>query len=162
MPTKTPLWIIATVSLATAAMAQTSTTADRWWKPELDATTAAPQHHKVLLENDDVRVLEVTVAPGEREPLHVHRYPAVMYVDASPHLIEHLQDGSSRDLGTRPPGTRWMPVAQGHAMENVGTVPLHAIRVELKKSHQGAFSDSDCFKRPPVTPGTPPVSTAPD
>lgn len=111
-----------------------STGADQWWKPELDATTAAPDNHKVLFENDEVRVLEVTVAPGTREPMHVHRYPAVIYVDSTSHLIEHLQDGSSHDVGVRPSGVRWLPVAQGHAMENVGTLPLHAIRVELKKS----------------------------
>lgn len=112
-----------------------STGADRWWTPELDATTAAPGNHKVLFENDQVRVLEVTVAPGTREPMHVHRYPAVIYADSTSHLIEHLQDGSSRDVGVpHPGGVRWLPVAQGHAMENIGTVPLHAIRVELKKS----------------------------
>jgi hypothetical protein len=66
--------------------------------------------------------------------MHVHRYSAVIYADSSPHMIEHLQDGSSHDLGVRPAGARWLPVAQGHAMENVGTTPLHAIRVELKKS----------------------------
>lgn len=126
------------VSLAagSVAMAQ-STGTDRWWRPELEATVAAPQHHKVLLENDEVRVLEVTVEPGVREPLHVHRYPAVMIIDTSPHMVEHLQDGTSRDLGVRPPGVRWFPVVQGHAMENVGSVPLHAIRVELKKSQGG-------------------------
>jgi mannose-6-phosphate isomerase-like protein (cupin superfamily) len=122
------------VTASVAAMAQSANNFDRWWKPELDATTAAPDNHKILFENDDVRVLEVAVAPGTREPLHVHRYPAVMYVDSSPHLVEHLQDGTSRDLGSRPPGARWMPIAQGHAMENTGNVPLHAIRVELKKS----------------------------
>ena len=30
------------------------------WDPELDAVKAAPKHHKVLFENDRVRVLEVT------------------------------------------------------------------------------------------------------
>jgi len=39
---------------------------DRWWKPELDAVTAAPNNHKVLFENDEVRVLEVTIAPHTR------------------------------------------------------------------------------------------------
>lgn len=62
-----------------------STGADRWWTPELDATTAAPGNHKVLFENDEVRVLGVTVAPGTREPMHVHRYPAVIYVDSTSH-----------------------------------------------------------------------------
>jgi len=107
---------------------------DRWWRPELDATVAAPQNHKVLLENDEVRVLEVTIAPGTREPLHVHRYPSVIYLQSSPHLVEHLQDGTVRDLGTRPGGVRWLPIAQGHFLENVDSFPLRAIRVELKKA----------------------------
>jgi hypothetical protein len=38
----------------------------------MDAVAAAPGNHRVLLENDRVRVLEVTVNPGEREPLHAH------------------------------------------------------------------------------------------
>jgi hypothetical protein len=127
------LAVAISMSLVTVVVAQT-VLADRWWKPDLDATTAAPQNHRILFENDEVRVLEVNVAPGAREPMHVHRFPAVIYIDSSPHMIEHLQDGSSRDLGVRPPGARWLPVSQGHAMENVGTIPLHAIRVELKKS----------------------------
>jgi quercetin dioxygenase-like cupin family protein len=107
---------------------------DRWWKPELDATVAAPGNHRVVFENDEVRVLEVTVPPGTREPLHVHRLPAVIYLESSPHLIEHLQDGGVRDLGARPGNVRWLPVSQGHAMENVDSFPLRAIRVELKKA----------------------------
>lgn len=34
------------------------------WPDALDATVAAPQNHKVVLENERVRVLEVTVQPG--------------------------------------------------------------------------------------------------
>jgi hypothetical protein len=107
---------------------------DRWWRPELDATAAAPENHKVLLENEEVRVLEVSIVPGTREHLHVHRYPSVIYLESSPHLIEHLQDGSIRDLGVRPKGVKWLPIAQGHYLENVDTFPLHAIRIELKKA----------------------------
>jgi len=114
--------------------ARSDGSADRWWRPELDAIVAAPENHKVLLENDEVRVLEVTVRPGTSERLHVHRYPSVIYVESSPHLIEHLQDGSAHDLGTRPSGVHWLPVAQGHFMENVDSFPLRAIRIELKKA----------------------------
>jgi hypothetical protein len=106
---------------------------DRWWRPELDPVVAAPANHKVLIENDDVRVLEVTVPPHTREPLHVHRWPAVIVVETSPHLVEHLQDGATRDLGPRQRGAIWLPVAQGHGIENVDDVPLKAIRVELKR-----------------------------
>jgi hypothetical protein len=107
---------------------------DRWWTPALDATTAAPENHKILLENDEVRVLEVSIPPHSQERMHVHRYPATIYIDSSPHMIEHLQDGTSHDLGTRPPGARWLPIAQGHYLENLDSIPLHAIRVELKKA----------------------------
>ena len=34
------------------------------WDPALDAVTAAPDHHKVLFENDQLRVLEVTLEPN--------------------------------------------------------------------------------------------------
>jgi hypothetical protein len=38
-----------------------------------DAVQAAPESHKVLFENTFVRVLQVQVAPGTREPMHHHR-----------------------------------------------------------------------------------------
>ncbi len=49
---------------------ETRSNFDRWWKPELDAVTAAPQNHKILFENDEVRVLEVSIPPHSQEPLH--------------------------------------------------------------------------------------------
>ncbi len=42
------------------------------WPESLDATTAAPNHHEVLLENDRVRVLDTRIGPGERTPVHTH------------------------------------------------------------------------------------------
>jgi quercetin dioxygenase-like cupin family protein len=40
-----------------------------------DAIASAPDHHKVLLENESVRVLETRIAPGERTPVHAHHWP---------------------------------------------------------------------------------------
>jgi hypothetical protein len=51
------------------------------WPDDLDACIAAPASHHVLFENDAVRVLEVIIEPGTREPLHTHRTPSVMIVD---------------------------------------------------------------------------------
>lgn len=50
------------------------------WPPELDALVAAPQPHRLLLENDAVRVLDTRIAPGETVPLHTHRWPGRLYV----------------------------------------------------------------------------------
>jgi quercetin dioxygenase-like cupin family protein len=44
-----------------------------------DPVTTSPQFYKVLLDNDQVRVLEYRLKPGEKEPMHSH--PAgVVYV----------------------------------------------------------------------------------
>ena len=51
------------------------------WSPELDAVVAAPAHHKVLYEDDFIRVLSVSIAPGAVEPPHHHRWPSVFVID---------------------------------------------------------------------------------
>ena len=45
-----------------------------------DAVDAAPQSHKVLFENAIVRVLQVEVAPGTKEPMHHHRWPSIFVI----------------------------------------------------------------------------------
>ena len=54
-------------------------------KPDsTDAVTAAPANHKVILENDTVRVLEATVPLHSREVPHTHFWPAVFFEQTSP------------------------------------------------------------------------------
>ena len=47
------------------------------------AATAAPNSHRVLLEDEKIRVLRVEVAPGTTEPVHDHRWLSVMYFEQS-------------------------------------------------------------------------------
>jgi hypothetical protein len=54
------------------------------WPPHLEALVAAPTNHRLLHEDDEARVLEITVQPGERENLHHHRWPSIMVVLARP------------------------------------------------------------------------------
>jgi hypothetical protein len=51
------------------------------WDPTLDAVAAAPRHHRVLFENDRLRVLEVALDPNDEEPVHHHRWPSVFVLD---------------------------------------------------------------------------------
>ena len=48
---------------------------------DMDALLAAPASHRVLLENDRVRVLGVVIEPRTREPEHAHQAASVMIVD---------------------------------------------------------------------------------
>ena len=109
------------------------------WPDSLDAVAAAPQNHKVVLENERVRVLEVTVRPGEKEPLHMHRMPSVMYVMAEDNIRDYDADGKvlydSRTDKAPPktPYTIWMEPQAPHRVENLSKKPLRLLRVELKQ-----------------------------
>jgi putative transposase len=50
--------------------------AEPWpWPDSLDALAAAPESHRLLFENDAVRVLETRIAPGQATQVHTHRWP---------------------------------------------------------------------------------------
>ena len=71
------------------------------WSPCLDAVIAAPRNHRVLMEDETIRVLEVTVDPGEREALHHHRWPSLMVVLARPSYVNRDARGTSLPRGKR-------------------------------------------------------------
>ena len=48
-----------------------------------DAVVAAPENHKVILENDTVRVLEATVPLHSKEVPHTHFWPSVFFEQTS-------------------------------------------------------------------------------
>lgn len=109
------------------------------WPDSLDAIVAAPQNHKVVLENDKVRVLDVTVQPGEREPVHGHKWPSVLYIMSEDNIRDYDAEGkliydSTTDKNKRtPPYTEWMEPQAPHAVENLSKTPLRLLRVELKQ-----------------------------
>ena len=118
---------------------QTGNPAD--WPPELDAVIAAPANHKILLENDHVRVLEVTLGPGELEPLHHHRWPSALHITAMGHFIDRNADGEiifdTREMDGPPPLplTMWKDAEAPHSVENLSeTETIRLIRVELKQA----------------------------
>ena len=50
------------------------------WPEELDALTAAPEHHKLLFENESVRVLDACIPLGEITDVHKHKWPSSLYI----------------------------------------------------------------------------------
>ena len=123
------------------------------WPESLDAVHAAPDSHKVLFENSMIRVLEVRVPPGKKEPFHVHPWPSIfIYLDSggpSGAQRYYNKDGKITHDHPRlerppinPPEWRihWMEPEPLHAIENMETVEssrtlpyrLPTIRVEFK------------------------------
>jgi quercetin dioxygenase-like cupin family protein len=106
--------------------------------PTHDAMKAAPAHHKLLLENVSVRVLETRILPGERAAVHSHPWPAVQYVVSFSDFIRYDPEGKvlvdSRNMVSKPaPGTAlWSPPVPLHYIQNVGATDLLVIAVEIK------------------------------
>ena len=108
------------------------------WPADLDALVAAPDHHRVLLENDRVRVLDTRIAPGERTPVHTHQWSAVHSILSWSAFVRRDADGAvlvdtrAADSAPKPPAVLWGEPLGPHSLENVGSTPLHVISVELK------------------------------
>ena len=104
----------------------------------LDAMTAAPDHHRILFENDSVRVLDTNLPAGERTSVHAHEWPAVLYVLSWSDFIRRDAEGAVLvDSRERPrPGSGaglWIEPLPPHSVENVGASDLHIIAVEVKR-----------------------------
>ena len=103
----------------------------------LDPATSNPEHYTVVFENDRVRVLEYTDAPGDRTTPHEHP-DSVMYTLSS--FRRRLVSGEAqRDVELSAGTVGWLP-AQEHHGENIGDTPTHVLFVELKES--GAAGES--------------------
>ena len=104
---------------------------------ELDGAVVAPKNHKVLFENDAVRVLETVIEAGEVTPVHTHLAPQVMYVVSPSTFIRRDEHGAtmvdtSADSSFVLPTVLWSPGLGRHSIENTGPNPLVVIGVELK------------------------------
>lgn len=98
-----------------------------------DPAKVAPKTHKVLLENDQVRVLDIRVAPGQKVPMHSH--PGYVVYALTPYKVKFTSpDGKSAIVEGKAGEATWRD-AETHAPENVGTKELHVLNIELKASH---------------------------
>jgi quercetin dioxygenase-like cupin family protein len=95
-----------------------------------DPAKLSPQYYKVLLENDQVRVLEYRLKPGEKEPMHSHT-TGVLYIFGDAKLRTTYPDGKSEESAGGSGEAHWRnPVT--HALENIGNTEAHALAVDLK------------------------------
>jgi quercetin dioxygenase-like cupin family protein len=105
----------------------------------LDAMSAAPDHHRVLLENENVRVLDTQLGPGEQTPIHAHEWPAALYVISWSDFVRYdpegrvLVDSKAMSVSPSPGQAIWSAPLPPHFVRNVGGSDLRIIAVELKQ-----------------------------
>ena len=108
------------------------------WPEELDALKAAPQHHKLLFENESVRVVDACIPPGDITQIHTHKWPSSVYILSWSDFIRYDKEGNilldSRNLAVSPASATalWSEPLIPHALKNIGATDLHVISVEIK------------------------------
>jgi len=96
-----------------------------------DPVTVSPNIYKVILDNDQVRVLEIHLKPGEKSPMHSHPN-SIVYALSSGTVRFTGEDGKTNDSKLEKGECLWRP-AEKHSPQNIGKTEVHAIQIELKK-----------------------------
>src|SRR5580658_7462662 len=90
------------------------------WPDSLDALEAAPRHHKLVLDNDRVRVLDTHIPVGDRVPVHTHRWPAGYYTISGGDFVRYDPDGNVLL------DTRIRPLPAGEPARYIESLPPHS------------------------------------
>jgi hypothetical protein len=118
----------------------------KWnWPDSLDALVAAPVNHKLVFENEEFRILEVTVNPGQLDPIHTHKGESIVWgVMTSPIVYNTFGLDSNNKLTlvkkdtiiVKPEelnkGIREYPEPP-HSVQNIGKDTFRLYRIEYKR-----------------------------
>jgi hypothetical protein len=115
-----------------------------------DSVLAAPNNYRLLYEDGHVRLLEVTVRPGETTPAHGNPYASVLAFNTvavdEREIVNTMLDPKSPLIGQgaehgpapsvfnmRVPTCATVPPQAPHTVRNNSTIPLHYYRIEFKR-----------------------------
>jgi len=88
---------------------------------------------RTIVDNDQVRVIEVTVQPHEKTRLHDHKVNRVMiYLQAGRQNLDY-QDGKRVVQEWKAGEAKWSPASGLHVAEIISDHPVTIVEVELKK-----------------------------
>lgn len=98
-----------------------------------DAAVVAPSHYKVSVDNEHVRVIEMTLKPGEKDVMHTH--PAGWYYVTQPGKMKvTFATGKTEMWEPKLGEAAWMQAEGPHTSENVGKTTMSFILVEVKSA----------------------------
>ncbi len=101
-----------------------------------DIVKISPNIHRVIFENGQIRVLKVTVKPGDTVPMHKNP-ENINYILKSGTLRLSSPDGSAVTVDLTEGQVLPAPVGS-HAVENIGGTEVQTICIELKSGTKTA------------------------
>ena len=110
-----------------------------------DAVKVAPDHYKILLENEHVRVIENTLAPGEKDAMHTH--PSGWYYVTKPGTMKVVHaDGKIETWEAKAGESGWLKTEGPHTSENIGNTTMGFVLVEVKSAAKTAHKNAATAK----------------
>jgi quercetin dioxygenase-like cupin family protein len=105
-----------------------------------DPVKVAPGMYKVLFENDDARVIEVTGKPGDKSAKHSHP-DHVVYAITAGKVKFTGGDGKSKEVSMKAGEVLWSP-GETHESELIEGKDFKVVVIELKESPAGGAKPS--------------------
>ena len=97
-----------------------------------DAAKIDPEHYKVEVDNEKVRVLRINYGPGEVSKMHSH--PEGVAVFLTDHRAKmKTGDGESMEMAGNAGDVAWVDASK-HQPSNAGDKPFEVIQIELKNN----------------------------
>jgi beta-alanine degradation protein BauB len=98
-----------------------------------DAVKDSPEHYKIKLENEHVRVIENILAPGEKDPMHTH--PSGWYYLTKPGTMKVFHADGKIEIWQATAGEAgWLATLDPHTCENVGKTTMGFVLMEVKSA----------------------------
>lgn len=132
-------------SLNAAVKSKPEASQETWnWPDSLDALIAAPQNHELVFQNDEVRVLKVTVVPGVIDPVHTHKGKSIVWVTKTSPILYNVYDfdeqGKFKRVRTDTIDINNNELFKGmtenpeppHSVDNIGADTFQLYRIEYK------------------------------
>ncbi len=96
-----------------------------------DPVKVASGKYTMASENNRVRILEVSLKPGESIPVHSH--PDHVAIAISDCKIAITKEGKTQEADLKAGQTLWIS-AESHSAKNIGTTAVRLVVVELKEA----------------------------
>jgi quercetin dioxygenase-like cupin family protein len=117
------------------------------------AGAAIAQDSRVVVDNDQVKVLKVEVHPHQKTPPHSHAVSRVMiYLEAGKQSFDY-EGGKHSVLEWKAGQALWSPASGTHVAEIVSDKPVTIVEVELKKPGPATAAAPGALDPVKVDPG---------
>ena len=97
----------------------------------IDIVQTSPNQARVLMENEQVRIVEYFIKPGDKDVWHTHP-PRSSYVVAGGKVKVYTENAEPKISEVKTGTSSWADQGAKHYVENVGETDIKIILTEIK------------------------------